>query len=110
MLCLKMDEDWAKTTKDLVQVLLFDKECNLKEGQESVQEFIPEDEEAARKKQIELIMKDERGLTPFQVEELKKKIKKEEDMKRLVDGEYADATDATKVGKSIWGLMKEPAM
>ena len=50
MLCLKMDEDWAKTTKDLVQVLLFDKECNLKEGQESVQEFVPEDEEAARKK------------------------------------------------------------
>jgi hypothetical protein len=50
MLCLKMNEDWASTKKDLVQVLLFDKDCNLKEGQDSVQEFVPEDEEQVRKK------------------------------------------------------------
>ena len=58
MLCLKMDEDWASTKRDLVQVLLFDKDCNLKDGQESIQEFVPEDEEQARQKQIKAIMKE----------------------------------------------------
>ena len=36
MLCLKMDENWAQTSENLVQVFLFNKDCNLKSGQEEV--------------------------------------------------------------------------
>ena len=65
MLCLKMSEEWASTSSDLVQVLLFDKDCNLKDGQDFAEEVVPEDEEKLRQKQILEIMKEERDLTPF---------------------------------------------
>ena len=55
-------------------------------------------------------MKDQGNLTPFQVDELNKKIAKEEEMKRLAQGEYSLANDGTKVSNTIWGLLREQAM
>ena len=55
-------------------------------------------------------MKEQRGLTPFQVNELNKKIATEDEMKRLAEGEFANANDGTQVSNTTWGLLKEEAM
>ena len=55
-------------------------------------------------------MKEQRDLTPFQVDELNKKVAKEEEMKRLAEGELSLANDGTKVSNTIWGLLREKAM
>ena len=44
-------------------------------------------------------------MTPFQVDELNKRIAIEEEMKRLAEGEYSLANENT-----IWGLLREKAM
>ena len=54
-------------------------------------------------------MKDQRDLTPFQVAELEKKVKKEQQERNLAY-EYGDCTDGTRIGNFIWGSLKEKAM
>ena len=52
-------------------------------------------------------MMEDRGLTPFQIDELKKKIKNEEQMKLLEDeGALKNLSDRTRLANKTWAALK----
>ena len=79
MLCLKLDSDWSQTTENLVQIFTFNRDCNLKTGEEGSSLQIPEDENKARELQIQAIMGDMHDMDKFQIDQLKQKIKRDKE-------------------------------